>query len=414
MKDSDLIKLAKQNIAAGKRFAIKVIIGISIIFTFLVSIFSVWIYYKNYIKEYERKYKNSCYIYSDLNIIKQYKWSDYQKTYTDVIFDIVGSEMKLGKVEFEIGEKSYKPHNIYVADTSDYYDLFGNLSDLKVRSNTEMIEDKYFIYGKNCASSGSVIVDDYLLSVLGITDYDNVINKELNIKYDGKTIISGYVITGIFDVKMYDDTECKKYHDYHYEHIYLNLMDTEKYSTYGNNRYYFSSFMDLIKSYEYSSDFIFANESVEYEKYDCYIPGSAYEVCIIIWFMNNFGKGLLILFSIMAVATIYSICYYLKSFYMRNQKYMIMLHNIGMTQKNIKKLHNIELLIMICRAILVSVYLSVLILSGFSYITNKYLSIGYSFNVTGILAGISIGVVVMFILKFVVQRRERNQNNSAT
>ena len=93
---------------------------------------------------------------------------------------------------------------------------------------------------------------------------------------------------------------------------------------------------------------------------------------------------------------------------------MIMLHNIGMTQKNIKKLHNIELLIMICRAILVSVYLSVLILSGFSYITNKYLSIGYSFNVTGILAGISIGVVVMFILKFVVQRRERNQNNSAT
>lgn len=191
-------------------------------------------------------------------------------------------------------------------------------------------------------------------------------------------------------------------------------MDTEKYSTYGNNRYYFSSFMDLIKSYEYSSDFIFANESVEYEKYDCYIPGSAYEVCIIIWFMNNFGKGLLVLFSIMAVATIYSICYYLKSFYMRNQKYMIMLHNIGMTQKNIKKLHNIELLIMICRAILVSVYLSVLILSGFSYITNKYLSIGYSFNVTGILAGISIGVVVMFILKSVVQRRERNQNNSAT
>ena len=93
---------------------------------------------------------------------------------------------------------------------------------------------------------------------------------------------------------------------------------------------------------------------------------------------------------------------------------MIMLHNIGMTQKNIKKLHNIELLIMICRAILVSVYLSVLILSGFSYITNKYLSIGYSFNVTGILAGISIGVVVMFILKSVVQRRERNQNNSAT
>ena len=85
-----------------------------------------------------------------------------------------------------------------------------------------------------------------------------------------------------------------------------------------------------------------------------------------------------------------------------------------MTQKNIKKLHNIELLIMICRAILVSVYLSVLILSGFSYITNKYLSIGYSFNVTGILAGISIGVVVMFILKSVVQRRERNQNNSAT
>lgn len=137
MKDSDLIKLAKQNIAAGKRFAIKVIIGISIIFTFLVSIFSVWVYYKNYIKEYERKYKNSCYIYSDLNIIKQYKWSDYQKTYTDVIFDIVGNEMKLGKVEFEIGEKSYKPHNIYVADTSDYYDLFGNLSDLKVRSNTE-------------------------------------------------------------------------------------------------------------------------------------------------------------------------------------------------------------------------------------------------------------------------------------
>ena len=49
-----------------------------------------------------------------------------------------------------------------------------------------------------------------------------------------------------------------------------------------------------------------------------------------------------------------------------------------------------------------------------SYITNKYLSIGDSFNVTGILAGISIGVVVMFILKFVVQRRERNQNNSAT
>ena len=105
MKDSDLIKLAKQNIAAGKRFAIKVIIGISIIFTFLVSIFSVWVYYKNYIKEYERKYKNSCYIYSDLNIIKQYKWSDYQKTYTDVIFDIVGNEMKLGKVEFEIGER---------------------------------------------------------------------------------------------------------------------------------------------------------------------------------------------------------------------------------------------------------------------------------------------------------------------
>ena len=80
-----------------------------------------------------------------------------------------------------------------------------------------------------------------------------------------------------------------------------------------------------------------------------------------------------------------------------------MLHNIGMTKKNIKILHNIELLVMVGISILIAAYLSIILLSIFSYITYKYLAIGYSINVAGILLATLIGIVFMFILKFVAQ-----------
>ena len=80
-----------------------------------------------------------------------------------------------------------------------------------------------------------------------------------------------------------------------------------------------------------------------------------------------------------------------------------MLHNIGMTKKNIKILHNIELSVMVGISILIAAYLSIILLSIFSYITNKYLAIGYSINVAGILLATLSGTVIMFILKFVAQ-----------
>ena len=80
-----------------------------------------------------------------------------------------------------------------------------------------------------------------------------------------------------------------------------------------------------------------------------------------------------------------------------------MLHNIGMTKKNIKILHNIELSVMVGISILIAAYLSIILLSIFSYITNKYLAIGYSINVASILLAVLIGIVIMFILKNVAQ-----------
>ena len=74
-----------------------------------------------------------------------------------------------------------------------------------------------------------------------------------------------------------------------------------------------------------------------------------------------------------------------------------------MTKKNIKILHNIELLVMVGISILIAAYLSIILLSIFSYITYKYLAIGYSINVAGILLATLIGIVFMFILKFVAQ-----------
>ena len=133
------------------------------------------------------------------------------------------------------------------------------------------------------------------------------------------------------------------------------------------------------------------------------MPAAAYEICISTWFMDNFGKGILLLLLIISFAIVYSICYYLKSYYDRNKSYINMLHNIGMTKKNIKLLHNIELLIMVIISILIAAYLSIILLSIFSYITYKYLAIGYSINVAGILLATLIGIVFMFILKFVAQ-----------
>ena len=74
-----------------------------------------------------------------------------------------------------------------------------------------------------------------------------------------------------------------------------------------------------------------------------------------------------------------------------------------MTKKNIKILHNIELSVMVGISILIAAYLSIILLSIFSYITNKYLAIGYSINVAGILLATLSGTVIMFILKFVAQ-----------
>lgn len=403
MRFSDLLKLANQNNKAGKKFFVKIIIGTSIIFLFLVSVISVWFYYKDYITQYENKYKDCCYIYSDLETVKQYELSVENKELEDLIFDAVGTGMELGKVEFEIDGKIYNPRKIYVPDSSRYYDLNNNFSELKLRKGTDSVTDKYFLEGRNSSDSGTIVMDDYLLSVLGITDYESVLNKKINIVYDGREVISDYVITGIFDVTMYDDAECEDYHDYHYEHVYINLKDNEKYSTYGNNRYYFSSYKNLMKSYEYTSDFILSGEYIDDKEYDCFVPAAAYEICISTWFMDNFGKGILLLLLIISFAIVYSICYYLKSYYDRNKSYINMLHNIGMTKKNIKLLHNIELLIMVIISILIAAYLSIILLSIFSYITNKYLAIGYSINVASILLAVLIGIVIMFILKNVAQ-----------
>ena len=85
MRFSDLLKLANQNNKAGKKFFVKIIIGTSIIFLFLVSVISVWFYYKDYITQYENKYKDCCYIYSDLETVKQYELSVENKELEDLI-----------------------------------------------------------------------------------------------------------------------------------------------------------------------------------------------------------------------------------------------------------------------------------------------------------------------------------------
>lgn len=403
MKFSDVYKLAYQNNKAGKKFATKIIIGTSVIYIFLVCIISILFYYKDYISQYEENYADSCYIFSDLENEKNYERAIEKQKIVDFFFDSIGEKIRLGKVEVEIDGRIYVPHNVYVPDSSRYYDLYGDFAEVVIRENTENVDDIYLIEGKKLSDLGTLMVDDYLLTILGIYDYNSIINKKISIRYDEKNIISDYLLTGVFDVTMYDELECDGYHDFHYEHIYVNAKADECFSRYGNNRYYFSSYKSLMKAYEHTEDYILLNKRINDDELDSFIPAAAYEVCISIWFMKSLGKGIMLLLIVISCAIVYSIYYYLKSYYARNERFIDMLHNIGMTYRDIKKLHNFEMLIMICISILVTIYVSILMLSGLAYITNKYLTIGYSIKFISVILSILLGIGIMFILKMLSQ-----------
>lgn len=410
MSYRDIWVLAFRNLKAGKRNVRKIVLGIGFAFTLVYCFAAIVCFYKDYKNNFQKNYKSSCYYYEYLDsgnpeggadaLIKSAKElaKEYGAAESALIIDLSlkGTDGFLRAEDFAIiinGIK-YTPKSFFDRESNYYKNIKGGGYEIELglyKDNLNVFPKSVYSDGLNYigklpSGRGEIMLDDYILHIYGIDNPDGIIGANICLSTHGgnENIICGnYVVSGIFMTDELGKREEKTYHDYHFEHIYINLKaeDEERFSLSGSRRFYFADYDSYLENCKYANELL----QIEHDK-DSLANGNYYvtekgtEICVLNWIMRNIGRLLFILAAVIILIILFSLFYIIRFYRMRNFQYMKMLSCIGMDKRDRRRLYNAEMLIMIAGATVVALYLTFIFIMIFDYITNNVLSYGFTIN----------------------------------
>ena len=410
MSYRDIWSVALRNLKAGKKNARKIIFGVGFAFTLVYCFVAIVWFYKDYKNNFQKNYKSSCYYYEYLNsgnsdggvgeVIRSTEGlaKEYGAAESALIIDLElkdTDEFLCAEIfEITVNDILYTPKSFYVGGSEAYKTIKGGgweillglyNDDLGVFPKT-VYAGMLNYTGRLPSEHGEIMLDDYILQIYGIDNSDEIIGANISLSMRGENeeiICEDYVVSGILKADELTKREEKTYHDYHYEHVYINLKaeDEERFSLSGSRRFYFADYDSYLKNCKYAKELLQMELDSDYlVNSNYYVTERGAEICILNWIMKNIGGLLFILVAVIILIILFTLFYIIRFYRMRNFQYMKMLSCIGMDKKDRRRLYNSEMLIMISGATAVAVYLSFIFIMIFNYITNNILSYGFTIN----------------------------------
>lgn len=421
MNNRDILRLAYRNLKAGKNNVNKIVFSVGIGLMMVLTYIIILDFYKDYKLAFEEKFSKKAYIYKNVEeelsyfeatwiIDEELKNKEYPNASdVTVLFDIDLRDHRYGATPNDmymiLDGKEYVGKNYFMYERPHYATLGSAKYSIDIGCYSPeynifpetIYDDGVSLIGSLPDDPGEVLVDTYILQVYGFEgDPKEAIGKTISIDiYNSymdeylhtskKNLCTDYVITGVFDAEelckreaTLDETSSWDYYSGFYNHIYINFKTEDQWGLIRGRleiRYYYQNYEELVSDYDYAK--IISYLQTDYDDVEYEITGKGMEICVFGWIVNNMGKLLGVLGGAIILVILFSLFYIVRFYFARNSKYVDMLLCIGMEQRDRIKLRTVEMLIMLLGAVLVALYMTLIFIILFSYVTNNFLSYGY-------------------------------------
>ncbi len=438
MRLVDRIKVARQNISAGKSLVWKMIFGMMFIVMLVISFTVLINSYFAYIQEFTVTNAGDCYYYNeyrDANISADKAEEMINKAIaagnekgaceTTILYTISYNDdeisLETSKVHLQVDGQLYEHKSKYVYDNKFYEDLYNKSahidmllygSDINAFPQvTQRLYKSDYLIGRLPDNSGEIMLDTHVMQVYGISDYDNLLNSKVSITYqrdDGEVLlIEDYVLTGIFKSEIIGSREGTNTPDLHREHIYVNLKQedmSDYYIVYGSERYYQKDYLDYVKNCDYVDELLRLDfDAIEDREPGMQLTPKGTEYCLLYWLMNDLGRLFIIVAVVISVIITFSIFYIFRFYKSRNEKYFSMLENIGMNRRDRRSIFAIEIGMIVIVATMLGIYLSATFLLLVNLLLKSILSFSISVNVPLCIVGILLSWIYFGVCMLLVQ-----------
>lgn len=427
MSFRDIWVLAHRNLKAGRKNAVKIVVGIGFALVLVYCFAAVIWFYADYKRDFQTNYRSSCYYYRNIDNATVGDMSNitdsaggsigvYGASEYSVLVDVApsGEEICAGNMEFVVDGSEYAAKFRYSAGREYYQDIetsnsIINLGLYKDNMNVFpacLYDGKFDVIGTFPSESGQIMIDDYVLGVYGIeTEPEHLVGLHISIKNtscEGKMVCDDYIISGIIKCKEIAKREEKTYHDFHLEHIYINPKPEDEsgfITVNGSVRYYFDNYNDFIKNCTYSGEILSMNVTADdFDKWEYKLTTKGMEISVLNWIMSNVGRLLTILACIVMLVIFFSLIYIVRFYQRRNIRYLDMLWCIGMEKKDRARLFNLEIFIMTAYAMFFAVYLSLIFVMLLRYAADRFLRYEFTVNPVVAVATVMAGSAAAFVM----------------
>lgn len=415
MKNKDIIRLAYRNLKAGKSNVNKIVFSIGIGILLVLCYFIIFNYHSEYKDGFEKDYSKFTYVYKRIDwhcalpeakarIQYELENKEYPNASEVVVLPCVEplddrANITPENLLMELDGNNYKGESYFsyesplyaTFDNSDWgIDLGYYLPEYNIFPDC-LYEDGLKLVGELPNNHGEILVSEYFLDVYGFEGVkEDAIGKKVNlttfINDEAYPICKDYIISGVFDPEeLYkreatlDDADIWSIYWESYIHIYINFKpedDAGLSLCMSEIRYYFDDYDSLVESYDYAQ----VLTSLGNDDNNVYrITDKGMELCVFSWIIDNLGKLLGVMGAAIILVVFFSLFYIIRFYFSRNSKYIDMLECIGMDRNDRIRLRATEMVMMLLGAIFVALYLTLIFLILFQYITNKFLSYGFTF-----------------------------------
>lgn len=417
----DRMRIAFQNLKAGRQMVGKIIFGMTFVLVLLLcSLMSIQSFIV-YTSEFNDKHGADCYYYeviedreiSDTWIVSltEHSRKEKERYHAGEVSVLCTIRPRWGEEQLEAGQIGLAlEDNIYqigeysIFNRKPYQNIYGKMAPIEIAlfqdgisESADKLTEQYqgaYLLGSYPEKPGEIMLDTHILEAYGIEAKEELLGKKVSIYVldADEVLLKDYILTGILQADFLAVRESLTADDYHLEHIYANLCkeDRERFIvSRGSIRYYFENFEEYVKNCE-KRDYILRLDISQVYSSDnrgIKLTEKGIEYCLLYWIIHSVGKLISLIAVGVGIIITFSIFYLVEFYRSRNTRYFAMLEAIGMEKRDRIKIFSVEMCLMMSMATILSVYLSFLFLTLMNFFTMQALEFHMVLDVkTGLLA----------------------------
>lgn len=421
MRVKDRMRIAVQNLKAGRQMVGKIIFGMTFVLVLLLcSLMSIQSFIV-YTSEFNDKHGADCYYYeliedreiSDTWIVSltEHSRKEKERYHAGEVSVLCTIRPRWGEEQLEAGQIGLAlEDNIYqigeysIFNRKPYQNIYGKMAPIEIAlfqvgisEFAEKLTEQYrgaYLLGSYPEKPGEIMLDTHIMEVYGIEAKEELLGKKVSIYVldADEVLLKDYILTGILQADFLSVRESLTADDYHLEHIYANPCkeDRERFIvSRGSIRYYFENFEEYVKNCE-KRDYILRLDISQVYSADnrgIKLTEKGIEYCLLYWIIRSVGKLISLIAVGVGIIITFSIFYLVEFYRSRNTRYFAMLEAIGMEKRDRIKIFSVEMCLIMSMATILSVYLSFLFLTLMNFFTMQALEFHMVLDLkTGLLA----------------------------